>query len=106
MAGNTASGIVDLRLNNEGKYTVWLSADHLVLSMSAAKFSDDIVTPQYMIGIKIKGEKGGKNIRVRRESNLVGQSCNRTDKQITKIFDAVDIVLENSFKKLIDVSSS
>ncbi|MBI2627307.1 hypothetical protein HYW72_00045 [Candidatus Nomurabacteria bacterium] len=88
------SGIVDLRLNNEGKYTIWLGETHLKL-MYEAGITDNQRINQYLISMKTKADIG-RNIHIIRET--VGQSCNRTPEQIKKILDAVDVALRNTFK--------
>lgn len=98
LEGSTVSMIIDLRINNEGKYTIWLGTSHLVMAYIGVQLPDNPVMSHYMIAGKVKGEKGRKNMHILRERNLIGQSCDRTPEQIAKIFDAVDIVLKNTFK--------
>ncbi len=92
--GNTVSGYIDLRLNTEGKYTIWLGDNHQEIVYSGMQITDDININQYIIGIKVTG----KDEKVRVVRDMIGQSCKRTPEQIKKIIDAVDGALKNNFK--------
>lgn len=95
MRGSRVSGLIDLRTNNEEKYTIWFGKNHMELMGEAAKIPDDPNTRQYFISIKVGGQRD-KNIRIDRRT--IGISCNRTLEHIDKILDAVDIALKNTFK--------
>ena len=94
--GDAVSGLIDLRKNDKGKYTIWLGCNHTLLGFTAARLSDDLKVSQYIVGIKVKKDRKSGHVCVRRD--IVGQSCKRTPEQIKKIIDAVDVVLRNTFK--------
>lgn len=97
LRGNAISGIIDLRLNDQAKYTIWLGQNHMELMSQAAQIPDDPNVRQYLISIKVVGNTEGKGIHVVEES--VGTSCDRTPQQIAKVIDAVDLALKNNFIK-------
>ncbi len=93
LRGNVTSGVIDLRLNDKAKYTIWLGQNHMELTSKAAQIPDDPNVRQYLISIKVAGDKEGKNIRI--IDGSVGKSCDRTPEQIAKVLAAVNVALNN-----------
>jgi hypothetical protein len=92
--GYLMSGFIDLS-SDEGKYKVWLGTDHMTLWIQDMKFPDTPGTRHYTVGIKVRGEKGGTNVRIDRE--MIGQSCDHSKEQLYKILDAADEAMRNKF---------
>lgn len=96
MRGHTMAGLVDLRKNNEEKYTIWIGYNHNELMTKAAQLPDNPLIRQYMALCTVQGDEDGKNIHALQKYGQ--QSCDRTPEQIKKVLDAVDIAINKAFE--------